>query len=230
LDKQYYIEKELIYLGLLDKAREIYSELGEKAVLSYIKSSHRLLSKVYHPDLNPNNKEKAKVTQQRLNRFSHFLSRLTDEELVVLLKKGMEKKGQRKKKILIVEDESSLQELFRDILLIEGYAVSVAEDGCSGYEEFCRFMPDLVFTDIVMPEMSGLELVRKIRDVNPQTKVIFVSGFFGLEGLKRELDEEILRYGYGTLPKPFKISEMLELVRTYVYGFHYRKTNINVYA
>ena len=46
------LEKELIYLGLLDKAREIYSELGDRAVLSYIRSSYRLLSKVYHPDLN----------------------------------------------------------------------------------------------------------------------------------------------------------------------------------
>jgi len=112
LNKQCNIEKELIYLGLLDKAREIYSELGEKAVLSYIKSSYRLLSKVYHPDLNPNNKEKAKVTQQRLNRFSHLLGRMSDKELVELIKKGLGKKDTGKKKILIVEDESALQELF----------------------------------------------------------------------------------------------------------------------
>ncbi len=230
MDKTYDIEKELIYLGLLDKAREIYSELGEKAVLSYIKSNYRLLSKVYHPDLNPNNREKAKVTQQRLNRFRHYLGRMSDGELIELIKKGLEKKRPRKKKILIVEDETALQVLFRDILLIEGYDVKVAEDGSSGYEEYCSFNPDLVFTDIVMPEMSGLELVRKIREVNPQTKVIFVSGFFGLEDLKRELDEEILRYGYGTLSKPFKISEMLELVRTYVHGFQNRPANVNVYA
>ncbi len=230
MEKRYDIKKELIYLGLLDSAREIYSQLGEKAVLSYIKSSYRLLSKVYHPDLNPKSKEKAKVVQQRLNRLSHLLGRMSDEELVEIIKRGLGKQGPRKKKILIVEDKSALQELFRDIFLIEGYDVMVSEDGRGGYEEYCRFRPDLVFTDIVMPEMSGLELVRKIREVNPQTKVIFVSGFFGLEDLKRELDAEILRYGYGTLSKPFKISEMLELVRTYVYGFQNRQSNINVYA
>lgn len=61
------LKQELIYLKILDKAKEIYLKLGESAALSYIKSNHRLLSKVYHPDLNPKNKEKAKKPPQRLN-------------------------------------------------------------------------------------------------------------------------------------------------------------------
>lgn len=82
------LEKELFFLGLLDKAREIYSELGDRAALSYIKSSYHLLSKVYHPDLNPKNINKAKMTQQRLNRIAHLISRMKDKELIELLKKG----------------------------------------------------------------------------------------------------------------------------------------------
>jgi len=230
LDNYHDIEKELIYLGLLEKAREIYTELGETAVLSYVKSSYRLLSKVYHPDLNPKNEEKAKIAQQRLNRFSRLLSRMSDKELIELIKKGVNKEGQRKNKILIVEDELELQKLFRDIFRREGYDVGVAKDGASGYEAFCQFRPDLVLTDIVMPGMSGLELTRKMREITPWIKVIFISGFFGVENLKRELDEEILRYGYGALSKPFKISEMLDLVRTYVHGFQNRQGTVNVYA
>ncbi|MBW1852618.1 MAG: response regulator, partial [Deltaproteobacteria bacterium] len=189
------------YLGLLDKAQEIYFELGDRAVLSYIRSSHRLLSKVYHPDLNPKNKEKAKITQQRLNRLSRLLSRAFE-----------------------------LQELFRDILLIEGYDVRVAEDGVKGYDMYCQFKPDLIFTDVVMPKMSGLELVRKIREVTPRIKVVYISGFFGLEPLKRELDREILRHGYCALSKPFKISEMLDLVSSYLQNFEDGSSGINIYA
>ncbi len=75
-----------------------------------------------------------------------------------------------------------------------------------------------------------LERVRKIQEVNPQTKVIFISGFSELENLKRELDEEILRYRFGTLSKPFKIGEMLALVKTYVHGSQNRQPNVGVYA
>ena len=117
------LEKELIFLGLLDKAREIHAELGDKAALSYIKSSYHLLSKVYHPDLNPKNIEKAKITQQRLNRVSSILSQMKDEEIIELIRKGAKKLVKRKKKILIVEDEFGLQEIFRDIFLMEGYDV-----------------------------------------------------------------------------------------------------------
>lgn len=53
------LEKELNLLGLLDKAKEIYSKIGEDAALSYIKSSYRLLFKIYHPDLHQKDRQKA---------------------------------------------------------------------------------------------------------------------------------------------------------------------------
>lgn len=224
------LEQELAYFGLLDKAREIYSELGESALLSYIRSSYRLLSKVYHPDRNPNYKETAKINQQRLNRLSRALSLMSDESLINWIKKGIKDQIKRKKKILVVEDEFGLQELFRDILLIEGYDVQVAGDGEKGYELYCEFKPDLVFTDVVIPKMSGLELVRKIREISPRIKAIFISGFFGIEPLKQQLDAEILKYGYGTLSKPFKISEMLDLVKEYLRNFVNESRRINIFT
>jgi two-component system response regulator (stage 0 sporulation protein F) len=129
-----------------------------------------------------------------------------------------------------VEDEFGLQEIFRDIFLMEGYDVMVAVDGHNGYELYCQFKPDLVFTDVIMPKMSGLELVGKIRRLNPQIKVVYISGFLGIKALKRELDEEILRYGYCTLSKPFKISSMLDLVRDYIKYDLNEASSINVYA
>ena len=211
------LEKELIFLDLLPKAREIFSELGEKAALSYIKSSYRHLSKVYHPDLNPDNKAKAELLQQSLNRVSVLIDEVKDEALVEIIRKEIPEKTEGgKKKILVVEDEFGLQEVFREIFLMEGYDVRVAVDGVDGLSVYKIFRPDLVFTDVVMPNMSGVELVRYIRELTPRIKVIYISGFFGIKRVKRDLDEDILRYGYRTLAKPFKTSEMLDLVKEYL--------------
>jgi CheY-like chemotaxis protein len=211
---------ELEFLGLMDKAREIYSELGERAALSYIKSSYRLLSKVYHPDLNPKNMKKTTEVQQSLNRLNDLIGRMKDEEIVKIFVETSlgiaDETLPRKTKILVVEDEFGLQEIFKDIFFLEGYDVRVAVDGVNGLEEYKRFQPDLIFTDVVMPNMSGLELVSKVREIRPSIKVIYISGFFGIRRLKQELDKDINMYGYPTLAKPFKTSEMLELVKNYL--------------
>jgi CheY-like chemotaxis protein len=210
------LERELIFLGLLDKAREIYHDLGSNGALSYIKSSHRLLSKVYHPDLNPGNEKKAEDLQQRLNHISELIGSVTDDDLITLLKKGLPEEKNGKKKILVVEDEFGLQETFRDVFIMEGYDVRVALDGEEGSRTYLQFKPDLLFTDVVMPIMSGIELVKKIRNDNPRIKVIYISGFFGLRNVKQKLQEDILKYGYHCLSKPFKVSAMLELVDRYL--------------
>ena len=210
------LQKELTYLGLYHKAREIDVELGERAALSYIKASYRLLSKVYHPDLNPCFPGRAKVTQQRLNRLSDLIERMSDAEIMDLIHQDQRAPEQRKTRILVVEDEFGLQDVFGNIFLMEGYDVRVTVDGESGYQAFYEFEPDLVFTDVVMPKMNGLQLVRKIRQINPHIRVIFTSGFFGIKDLKQELDRDILRYNYRTLAKPFKLSYMLEMVKDYL--------------
>ena len=81
-----------------------------------------------------------------------------------------------------------------------------------------------------MPKMSGLVLIRKIRETNTQIKVIYISGFFGINRLKQKLDEEILKYGYPTLSKPFKISTMLDLVKNYLKDGGNQPVGVNVFA
>ncbi len=207
------LEKELDELGLLEKAREILSELGVEAAVSYIRSGYRLLSKVYHPDLNQQNPEKAKALQQKLNEVQRLLNRTNDRTLLDILKRKGKESRSEKKRILVVEDEFGLQATLKEVFQLEGYDVRVAVDGDEGYEVYRRFNPDLVLTDIVMPKMSGLELVRKIRESDPGIRVIYISGFFGVKQLKEELDEEVARYGYLVLPKPTKISVLLTLVK-----------------
>jgi len=220
------LEKELIHLGLLDKTREIYRELGLDAAVSYIKSSYHILSKVYHPDVNPKNERKAKEVQQRLNHVSHLMKQIREAEFEQILRRGVRKEQHKKHRILIVEDEFGLQETLRDVFLMEGYEVRVAVDGDEGLRIFQTFKPDLVFTDVVMPKLNGLEMVQEIRKNDPMIKVIYVSGFWGIKRLKRQLDEEILRYHYRYLTKPYKISTMLEMVADYLEG----KNGIDIVA
>ena len=211
------LERELDSLGLLDKAREIHTELGEDAALSYIRSSFRLLSKVYHPDLNPNKPERAKEIQQRLNEVNRILNRMSDGELIELIGKNLKViVADNKKKVLVVEDEFGLQETLRNIFIMEGYETRIAVDGRNGYAVYRQFKPHLILTDVVMPEMNGIDLVRKVRKEDQKIKVIFMSGFFGIKKLKQDLDDEILKHGYRTLSKPFKISDLLDLVQQYL--------------
>lgn len=211
------LKKELNFLGLYDKAREIYNELGERSVISYIRSSHRLLSKVYNSDMNPENILIVAKTQQSLKNLSNLISRMEDEEIVRLFDDNKASNSTHsKKKILVVEDEFGLKEIFKDIFKMEGYDVKVAIDGVNGFEIYKEYLPDLVFTDIVMPKMSGIELVGKIREITPDIKVIYVSGFFGIRRLREQLDKDITIYKYPTLAKPFKTSEMLDLVKEYL--------------
>jgi CheY-like chemotaxis protein len=204
----------------MSNASQIYSELGDRAVLSYIKSSYHLLCKVYHPDMNPQKTRMATITQQRLNTFYNIITMMKDEEIISIFHEpatnANDNQKARKIRILIVEDEFGLQEIFKEIFFMEGYNVRAAIDGIQGLKEYNKFVPDLIFTDVVMPNMSGLELVSRIREVDPSIKVIYVSGFFGIKRLKHELDKEIATYGYPTLAKPFKTSEMLELVKQYL--------------
>ncbi|MEQ8181453.1 MAG: response regulator, partial [Smithellaceae bacterium] len=198
------------------KAREIYDELGPGSALSYIKSSYHLLSKIYHPDLNPGNEEKAVILQQRLNNISKLISQTSNREIIGILRKSSPEEPKPKKKILLVEDEPHLRKIFHNLFLMEGYDVRVAIDGEDGYHNFLAFNPDLVFTDVVMPKMSGMELVRNIRRHNPSIKVIYISGFFGLRNIKRDLNKDLLKYNYLFLSKPFRISTMLDLVHKYL--------------
>jgi Response regulators consisting of a CheY-like receiver domain and a winged-helix DNA-binding domain len=65
--------------------------------------------------------------------------------------------------ILLVEDTSALAEQVADLLRMEGYNVTVAENGLAALSKLTGSMPDLLITDLLMPEMDGFELIRYIR-------------------------------------------------------------------
>ena len=81
------------------------------------------------------------------------------------------------KKILLVDDEESIHLLYRAVLEEEGYKVHSALTGVNALQKLKIVSPDLIILDISMPGMNGIEVLRKIKDVNPKTKVILSSAY-----------------------------------------------------
>ncbi len=72
----------------------------------------------------------------------------------------------KQKKILVVDDEVQIIRVMRRILAAHHYDIRTASDGESGFELFQDWQPDLVVTDLQMPNTNGLELCRKLREIS----------------------------------------------------------------
>src|SRR3984885_10498169 len=111
-------------------------------------------------------------------------------------------------KILIVDDEQQITRVLRTALSTQGYSLRVAANGAEGIEAVHAWKPDLVITDIAMPEMNGVELCREIRAVS--TIPIIVLSVRNQDKMKIEaLDAGADDY----VTKPFSIQELQARVR-----------------
>jgi two-component system KDP operon response regulator KdpE len=111
-------------------------------------------------------------------------------------------------KILIVDDERQITRVLRTSLQSSGYEVTVANDGAEALEAYKTVSPDLIITDLAMPEMNGIELTRAIRRI-AETPIIVLS-VREQETMKvAALDEGADDY----VTKPFSMPELLARVR-----------------
>ncbi len=81
------------------------------------------------------------------------------------------------KKILVVDDEEFIRELYRDELAEEGYRVELAADGQEALSKMGTFRPDLVTLDVKMPGLDGIEVLRRIREKDASVPVLLVTAF-----------------------------------------------------
>ena len=113
-------------------------------------------------------------------------------------------------KILIVDDNELLAWIIEKMLEDEGYEVKVARNGRDGYTTYLLFKPDLIITDIQMPDENGLELIEHIRMHDPMVRTIYMSG--DLISFWSPLEEEKKRYPVSLLEKPFSKVELMGLL------------------
>jgi two-component system KDP operon response regulator KdpE len=111
-------------------------------------------------------------------------------------------------RILVVDDEPQLTRVLRTGLKSHGYDVRAAADGLAGFEAFNDWHPDLVITDLAMPNVDGLELCRRLRAVS-QVPIIVLSA----KGEEKTKVEALDLGADDFVTKPFGIDELLARVR-----------------
>lgn len=119
--------------------------------------------------------------------------------------------------ILIVDDDDAIRNIIRRILERDGHTVHDAADGEIGMRAAREFLPDIVITDLIMPEREGIETIQTLRSEFPELKILAISGAGSVEEGGPLMDAELLGAD-SSLAKPFLPGELLERVGTLLAG------------
>jgi len=125
------------------------------------------------------------------------------------------------RKILVVDDEEGIRGALSQLLEYEGYDVRTASSGAEGIAEYTRWRPHLVFLDVKMGGMDGLEALKKIRDLDPTATVVIISGHATI----RTAVEATHLGAYDILEKPLDTDRILVLLRNAVSQLDLQKEN-----
>jgi two-component system, NtrC family, response regulator PilR len=109
-----------------------------------------------------------------------------------------------KSRILVVDDEESIREFLEIMLKKEGFEVSLAEDGAKAKEMIQKKSYDMVISDLQMPNMNGIELLKFVKDTAPDTVFMMITAF----GTTETAVEAMKMGAYDYITKPFKIDEV----------------------
>ncbi len=112
-------------------------------------------------------------------------------------------------RILVVDDERSIRNTLKDILEVESYRVEVVESGIEALKLIKESNYDLIFSDIKMPQMDGVELLQNIKQCNPEIPVVMISGHGNIETAV----DCIKKGAYDFIEKPIDLNRLLIVVR-----------------
>jgi response regulator RpfG family c-di-GMP phosphodiesterase len=112
-------------------------------------------------------------------------------------------------RVLVVDDEKFIRDIIADFLGMEGYIVRTAEDGTSAVTELERARYDMVISDLKMPKMGGLDLLKEVARVHPDTLTVIMTGF----GTVETAIDAMKRGAYDYILKPFKVEEIVHIVQ-----------------
>jgi CheY-like chemotaxis protein len=114
----------------------------------------------------------------------------------------------RQARILVIDDEDSVRDILSRILKTKGHQVAVAANGEEGIERFRSEPFDLVLTDLGMPKLSGWEVGKMIKGMNPKVPVAMITGW-GVELDREKLNESGIDL---IISKPFNFDQVIDLV------------------
>ncbi|MBL7136304.1 MAG: sigma-54-dependent Fis family transcriptional regulator [Candidatus Marinimicrobia bacterium] len=112
------------------------------------------------------------------------------------------------KKILVVDDEPDMRWILTNVLKKKGYRVITADDGKKAVQKVIENDPDIILLDIRMPEMDGIQVLEKVREINPSTQVIIITAFADVKNAVQAM--KLGAHDY--LIKPFDNSELLLII------------------
>jgi len=195
-------EAESFYLGFAggmsmdksegDRKGEELLTTGEAA--SYLKVNRRTIYRLLRA---------RKIPALRVGGQWRFRRRDLDEWLEA---KKVKPEGGR---VLVVDDEPQICGFISEILNEEGYRVDAAYNGDEAFQLLQRRDYDLVFVDIVMPRMSGLELISKVRKAYPEMKFVVITGNASLENAIEAANLGVSGY----LQKPLSVGKITEITK-----------------
>ena len=111
-------------------------------------------------------------------------------------------------KVILVEDEVKLSLLLKDAIGESFHSFLLAKDGNEGLQIYKKVLPDIVITDIMMPNKTGLEMAKEIKTINPNSKIIILSAFSDVKKLLDAIDIGVVKY----FIKPFDPDEVLAYI------------------
>ena len=120
----------------------------------------------------------------------------------------MKNKFLKSLKVLLVEDEEKLSSLLKNAIGDSFKSFLVANDGLEGLKIYHEFSPDIIITDIMMPNKTGLDMAKEIKNIDSNANIIILSAFSEVDKLLTAIDVGVMKY----FIKPFDIDELLNYI------------------
>jgi two-component system, OmpR family, response regulator MprA len=112
-------------------------------------------------------------------------------------------------RVLVIDDDRAVRDALRRALVLGGYDVQIAENGLAGMQRVGETRPDVIVLDVLMPDLDGLELCRRLRSLGDRTPILMLTARDAIEDRIDGLDAGADDY----LVKPFDVGELTARVR-----------------
>ena len=120
--------------------------------------------------------------------------------------------AEKRIKILVVDDEQVVRDFLGRLLTLKSAIVKIVEDGFRAIEAVKQERFDIVFLDVKMPQMDGLETFRELKKIDPQAKYVMMTGY-AVDDILTEAQQEGL---FHFIRKPFDIDQITSLIESHI--------------